>query len=144
MSDSPSKPPSRGFAAVIGLVLIATAVRVFYVGATHPAHFHAPAWVAFLLGVVFLAGGAQVLAIAFGRKGSGVWVAFIFFAGIAGVFWWIAIGSDPHECLSAIGPIILPGRVCKAEFGFGAAFSTALAFYFARRLFPGSQPKSYY
>ena len=145
MSDEPSKPPSRGFAAAISAVMVATAISLFYGGVSHAPQFNDPPWVDYVLGVVFLAAGIQALATAFGRAGRGQWVALIFFAGIASVFWWIAVASDPRQCFAMIGPFILPGRACKIGFGFFAAFSTALAVYLARRLFlPRGRPRSYY
>ena len=124
--------------------MIATAIRLFYVGVTRAPQFNAPPWVAHVLGVVFLAGGAQVLATALGRAGRALWVAFIFSGGIASVFWWIALASDPHECASSIGPFILPPRVCLIGFGCFAALSTAFAIYLARLLFFSRRPRSYY
>jgi hypothetical protein len=123
--------------------MIAAASWLFYLGVTRAPEFNAPPWVAYALAAIFLSGGAQVVANALGRAGGAQWVAFIFLAGIAAVFWWIALASDPRECLASFGPIPLPGRVCKIGFGCFAAFSTAYAIFVARRLlFP--RPKSYY
>jgi hypothetical protein len=144
VSDESPEQPSRAFVAVISAVMIATAVRLFYAGVTPRPGSHSPAWVLAVLGLVFLAGGTHALLVAFGRRGNGIWVAFIFFAGIAAAFWWIAIASDPRECSAAIFIFPLPGTVCKIGFGFFAAFSTGLAIHIARRLFPRTGPRSYY
>jgi hypothetical protein len=144
MSDEPSNPPSRGFTAVIGAVMIAAAAQLCYIGATHPARFHAPRWVAYVLGLVFFAGGAQALANALGREGRGRWVAFIFFAGIAAVFWWVAIASDPRECTASLGPFVTPAIACRIGFGVFAALSTLYTIFVARRWFFPGPSRSYY
>lgn len=124
--------------------MIATAIHLFYLGVTRAPDFNGPPWVAYVVGVIFLAAGVQLVVTAWGRAGHGLWVGFIFFAGIASVFWWISLGSDPRGCTASIGPFNLGSRVCQVGFGFGALFSTASAIYLARLLFFPRGPRSYY
>jgi hypothetical protein len=145
MSDKRSDPPSRGFAAAMSVVMIAITIVLFYLGVTRAPTFHGPPWVAYALAVIFLAWGVQLVAIALGRAGSGLWLGFIFTADIAAVFWWTALAGDPRDCAASFGPISLGPRVCQIGFGFGAALCTAYAIFVASRLFNrGGRPKSHY
>ncbi|HEV7822617.1 MAG TPA: hypothetical protein VGO84_15650, partial [Burkholderiales bacterium] len=111
------------------MVMIAQAILFFYVGVRRAPELNAPPWVAYVLGVMFLAGGASFLARELGHGGRGFWLGFVFTAGIASVFWWITLAGDPGNCAASIGPFTLPSSACKIGFGFGAALCTAYAIY---------------
>lgn len=143
MADARAKPLSRRFVIAISVVIIAQAIVCFYVGVTRSPQLNAPPWVAYVLGVMFLAWGVFLLAREFGHVGRGFWLGLIFLAGLASVFWWISLASDPRDCAASIGPLTLPPRACKIGFGFGAALCTASAIYLARVLF-FPRRRSYY
>jgi hypothetical protein len=145
MSDKPPDPPPRGFVAAMSAVMVAIAILFLYLGVTHAPSFNGPPWVAYVLAVIFLAWGAQALAISLGHAGRGLWLGFIFIAGIAAVFWWISLAGDPRDCAASFGPISLGSHACQIGFGFGAALCTAYAIFVASRLFNrGGRPKSHY
>jgi hypothetical protein len=116
--------------------MFAAAIRLFYLAVTRAPQFKAPIWVAYVLGLVFFAGGARLLEIASGRAGRGEWVGFIFFAGFGAVLWWISYNGDPGDCGMSVGSVgVAAIAPCQIGEAFFALFSTALAIYFARRLF---------
>lgn len=145
MSDEPANQPSRGFIAAMSVLTIAIAFLMFYLGVTRAPSFKGPPWVAYLLGVIFFAWGAQLAATALGRAGRPLWLGFIFVASMAAVFWWISLGGDPHDCTASFGPISLGSHACQIGFGFGAVLCTAYAIFVASRLFKrGGRPRSFY
>ena len=140
MSDKPSNPPSRAYALMLGAFLIPHVIWLFYLGLT--GTFDGPPWVAYVMGVIFLTGAAQILAMAWGHAGRGKWVAFIWLVGFSSLFWWVTIVADPRTCSTSIGPFSLP-LGCKIPFGFFALIFTAYTIHVAREWFLPRR-KSYY
>ena len=130
MTDNPPNPPSRLHLVVVTGCMIAAGIWLSYLGVTD--QFDGPPWVAYVLGLVWLTGGVQLLATGMGRAGFGRWVVLFWLAGFTSLFWWVALAGDPQKCAASIGSFSLPSRACNFGFGLGAVFFTAYTIFVAR------------
>ena len=109
-------------------VLVAGAIGISYAGFTRAPGLHVPAWIAYVLALIFLGTAARVFEMTSGHAGTGDWFAMLFFGAGAVVEWWIAFGGDPRSCSSSLGFLRVTAG-CGVPFGIAAGISSGLAFY---------------
>lgn len=137
MTTEPTSQGTRNFLGMFSIVLgcFPMAVSVGVIKAD-PATIHAPLWVLFACGGVFVVGGVMLI---FGEKYPRFnhLCAAILTGGMGAIAWWIAIFSDAAGFSGGI-PFILRDLnilIGRCFIGFGAVLCWAIAAYALTQFF---------
>lgn len=124
------RPPVAWVIFAAGLMDF-SALRIVWLVSRHDPQVHVPAFVAYLLAFVMVAGSTMGVLKVLGRGEHMDWLVVPLLLGMTVIFGWVGLYGDPRSC-SSRGPIWMPMPSCHVAFT-GAAMLMLLVTWLAAR-----------